>query len=113
MILDTVDGPPGEHLLEQFWHLAGLEDASRFCFSTPAEVTEGWRSRIFASKEPAPVLLVARRGPLPARLAAIVDFSESPTNAPVELSQEEDTISVVWRWLRVKFPNNEEPSYRM
>jgi hypothetical protein len=109
VVLDTVEGPPGEHWLEQFWHLAELEDGSRFCFSAPAEVTEGWRSRAFASKEPAPVLRVTHRGPLPAWLAAVVDFSESPTNAPVELTREGETISVAWHTVRVQFPNDGEP----
>src|SRR5207247_9089072 len=76
--LDTVEGPPADHSLEQFWHLGGMEDASRVSFNAPAELTEGWRSRALASKEPAPVLRVTRRGPLPAALAAMVDLSRSP-----------------------------------
>jgi hypothetical protein len=109
VVLDTVDGPPGEHWLEQFWHLAELDDASRFCFSEPAEVTEGWRSRVFASKESAPVLRVTRLGLLPAWLAAVIDFSESPTKAPVEWRREGETISVAWRGVRVQFSNDGEP----
>jgi hypothetical protein len=104
VVLDTVDGPPGEHWLEQFWHLAELDDAARFSFSQPAEVIEGWRSRAFASKEPAPVLCVTHRGPLPAWLAVVVDFSESPANAPVELCRDGETFSVNWRAVRVQFP---------
>ncbi len=39
VVLDTVEGPPGEHLLEQWWHLGAAEDAGRFSFSAPpAEV---------------------------------------------------------------------------
>jgi hypothetical protein len=104
VVLDTVEGPPGEHWLEQFWHLVGLEDVSRFSFSQPAEVTEGWRSRAFASKEPAPALRVTHRGPLPAWLAVIVDFSESPANAPVELTREGETFSIIWGAVRAQFP---------
>src|SRR5664279_1551020 len=29
LVLDTVDGPPGDHTLEQFWHLDAAEDAVR------------------------------------------------------------------------------------
>ncbi len=113
VVLETVDGPPGEHLIEQFWHLAESDDAARFGFSAPAEVIEGWRSRAFATKEPAPVLRVTRRGPLRCRLAAVVDFSESPTNAPIELRLEGETISVAitlaGRTVRVQFPDDREP----
>jgi hypothetical protein len=74
---------------------------------------EGWRSRAFATKEPAPVLRVTRREPLPCGLAAVVDFSESPTNAPIELRLERETISVAitlaGRTVRVQFPNDREP----
>jgi len=110
VVLDTVEGPTGEHCLEQFWRLAALEDISRFSFSEPAEVTEGWRSRAFGSKEPAPVLRVTHRGPLPACLAAVVDFSESPASSPVELTREGETFSVAGRRVRVQFPNDGEPS---
>ncbi|HMC60665.1 MAG TPA: alginate lyase family protein, partial [Candidatus Solibacter sp.] len=104
VVLDTVEGPAGEHCLEQFWHLAALEDVSRFGFSEPAEVTEGWRSRAFGSKESAPVLCVTHRGPLPACLAAVVDFSESPTSSTVELTREGETFSIAWGAVRVQFP---------
>lgn len=104
VVLDTVEGAAGEHRLEQFWHLAALEDVSRFSFSEPAEMTEGWRSRAFASKEPAPVMRVTHRGPVPAWLAAIVDFSESPTSSPVELTREGETFSITWGAVRARFP---------
>jgi hypothetical protein len=74
IVLDSVDGPPGEHTLEQFWHLGSLEDAARFSFSAPAASVEDWRSRAFASKEPASALCVTWRGPLPALLTAVVDL---------------------------------------
>jgi hypothetical protein len=74
IVLDSVDGPPGEHTLEQFWHLGLPEDAARFSFSAPAAHVEAWRSRAFASKEPAPALCVTWRGPLPALLVAVLDL---------------------------------------
>jgi hypothetical protein len=74
VITDTVEGPPGEHTVEQFWHLGSAEEAARFSFGAPAERIEGWRSRALASKEPAEVLQVTRRGALPMSLETVVDL---------------------------------------
>jgi hypothetical protein len=104
VVLDTVDGPAGEHTLEQFWHLAHRQDAERLSFSAPMETLEGWRSRCFGSKEPAPVLRVAYRGPLPAQVAAVLDLSGAPAQGPVELRMEAETTVVKWGAIRVCFP---------
>ncbi|HWB85403.1 MAG TPA: hypothetical protein VG675_14770 [Bryobacteraceae bacterium] len=78
-ILDEAGGPPGEHLVEQFWHLGDAPHAAaQLAFSKKPETVEGWRSRVFGSKEPASVLLVAHRGSLPAVLAAAVCFDSLP-----------------------------------
>jgi hypothetical protein len=105
IILDSVDGPPGEHTLEQFWHLGSCEDAARFSFSAPATPVEAWRSRAFASKEPAPALCVTWRGPLPAHLAAVLDLSGSPATGPMEIRREgEHRLILTWGAHRVTFP---------
>lgn len=80
LIRDTVDLPPGEHLVEQFWH-PGLPATpfSPTCYRIGpyAEITFrakgatvayeqghefGWRSRAYGVKEPAPVICVSMRG---------------------------------------------------
>jgi hypothetical protein len=94
VVLDTVDGPSGEHTLEQFWHLDSAEDAARFSFSAPAEVVDAWRSRAFCSREPATALCVTVRGPLPAHIAAVLDLSDLPANGPLEIRTEGDAILV-------------------
>jgi hypothetical protein len=73
VIADTVEGPPGEHTVEQFWHLGSVAEARRFRFSGEAEMMDGWRSRALASREKAPVLRVTVKGPLPVRLETVVD----------------------------------------
>ena len=62
IVLDTVDGPPGDHTLEQFWHLDSPEDAARFSFSAPVEVADAWRSRALGSRERARALCVKVQG---------------------------------------------------
>jgi hypothetical protein len=94
IVLDTVDGPPGDHTLEQFWHLDTPEDAARFSFSAPAEVVEARRSRALCSMEPATALCVTVRGPLPAHMAAVLDLSESPARGPLEVRTGGDAILV-------------------
>ena len=96
VIVDSIEGPPGEHTVEQFWHLAAGEDAARLSFSAPAEQTEGWRSRAFASREPAPVLCVRVRGELPVVLAAVLDLSDAPAIRPVTVREDQGACVVEW-----------------
>jgi hypothetical protein len=106
-VLDDVEGPPGEHGIEQFWHPDTPADAVRLSFATPAVTLEGWRSRAFASREAAPVLRVAYRGPLPAYFAAVLNLGEPLAAPPLECHREDDGIIVEWQGLppvRVCFP---------
>lgn len=70
VVTDHVDGPPGEHNVEQLWHLGSLEARARFRLAEGAELTESWRSSVFGEKHPAPLLRVRRRCRLPLRLEA-------------------------------------------
>jgi hypothetical protein len=107
IVLDTVeglaDGPAGDHLLEQFWHLGASEDAARLASTAPAETLAGWRSRALGLKEPAPVLRVVYRGPLPAQMAAVLDLSGDPAPGPIELRTEAGKTVVVWNGGSVEF----------
>jgi hypothetical protein len=103
VVLDSVDGPAGEHLLEQFWHPGAAADADRLAFSAPAERLSGWRSRAFGAREPAPVLRVSYRGPLPAQMAAVLDLSATPAPSDVKLVSEEGQSIVTWNGGSVEF----------
>jgi hypothetical protein len=89
VVVDEITGPPGEHLIEQFWHSGEsvTEDWSRrfrlgrlarLHLSHPGEATtggeNGWRSRAMGSKEPAAVIRVAVRGAFPMQLTAAIDL---------------------------------------
>jgi hypothetical protein len=79
-IVDELSGPPGEHTIEQFWHLGQpprqitAEDwqiGNAAVLSVAGGVCEvGWRSKSFGSKEESPVIVVRRRMTLPAKLEA-------------------------------------------
>ena len=79
-ILDELDGPPGEHLVEQFWHVGAVVQQTargewRIGHAADLSVEDGqreqaWRSRVFGSKEASWVVVVRRRIAFPASLRA-------------------------------------------
>ena len=79
-VVDDIEGPAGEHTLEQFWHPgetvtrtgSGFRIGSRNLLVLDGEglLENGWRSCVFGRREPAPVIHVLRRCPLPARFGA-------------------------------------------
>ena len=85
-VVDEIEGPAGDHLIEQFWH-PGLEvealpdggfrigPGAQLVVEATAECEEAWRSSVFGQKLPAPVVVVRRREALPLRISAVVDLS--------------------------------------
>ena len=94
VILDHVDGLAGEHLVEQFWHLASPEDAARLSFSAPPTVIGTWRSRALCSREPATALCVTLRGTMPILIAAVLDLSDNPASAAIQIHSEGEAVSI-------------------
>jgi hypothetical protein len=90
LVLDTIEGSPGDWLIEQFWHPAsagpcdegGLKigDDARLSWGegSEEEILEGgdygWRSRGFGQKESATVVRLSRMSALPVSFAAALDF---------------------------------------
>lgn len=90
LTLDEVEGPEGEHLVEQFWHLgAAAEKRLALAGGGAAGRTEGgghgWRSKVYGSKTPATVIRVERRGSLPVALAAAICLAAEPTGGALAL----------------------------
>jgi len=76
LIVDDLEGPPGVHLVEQFWHLGDAAARDLLHFPPSAEVSlvpDSWTSPVFGAKLPATVLRVHRTGSFPLRLAAWLD----------------------------------------
>ncbi|MBI3679631.1 MAG: alginate lyase family protein [Acidobacteria bacterium] len=103
LVLDELTGPLGEHDVEQFWHLGSLAAHPRIrCFPANAEPVQGgehgWRSPVFGSKEPAYVLLIQQRCPLPVCLAAAIDLDDAPApQADLSLVQEGNVLRLCWK----------------
>ena len=70
LIVDDIDGPPGEHEVEQLWHLGSLDARARLLLPEGDELVESWRSTVFGEKHSAPMVRVRRRCALPVRLEA-------------------------------------------
>jgi hypothetical protein len=102
LVLDQVEGPAGEHLVEQFWHAGDIPDTFDYlAFSRPAEFVPAWRSRVFGSKESAAARCVTYRGPLPVSLAAAVSFREPLEHLALDAHGETYTFRLRLRGGRV------------
>ena len=79
-ILDELEGPPGEHLIEQFWHVgADVQQVAPEVWRIgqvadlvveDGEHEQAWRSCVFGSKQASSVVVVRKRIALPATLCA-------------------------------------------
>ncbi len=49
-VIDEIDGPPGEHDVEQLWHLGSAEARDRLVLADGAECVDSWRSRTFGER---------------------------------------------------------------
>ncbi len=92
VVLDRLEGGPGDHRMEQFWHFgAEARQTSPHCFQIGAKALiafeasveprlfeggdYGWLSPALGLKLPAPVICVEQRAPLPASFATLIDLS--------------------------------------
>jgi hypothetical protein len=86
-ILDYVNGPPGQHHLEQFWHLADQRAHAHLHLGSMAEPLACQHSYVYGAKQPAQCLVVRRTTALPATFAAAICLA---TNASVQITEATD-----------------------
>lgn len=91
-VLDRVEGPPGEHLVEQFWHAGNEDTFSWMAFSHRPELIETWHSEVFGSKYAVPGRVVTYGGSLPIVLAAAVSFQTETENLTIEGQHDQLTL---------------------
>lgn len=97
LVLDRIEGPEGEHTIEQHWHPAS--DAARRRISLAGAVAhpvEGWRSLVFGSRESLPGLSQRAQGRFPVYLAAAIDCSASPSRRLLRLEPSADGWRLEW-----------------
>jgi len=73
VVTDELEGPPGEHLVEQFWHL-GSANAIPHLIVDGGVQREAWRSKGYGSRHLGPVVVVEKRTTLPCHLIATLEF---------------------------------------
>jgi len=92
LVIDEVEGPPGEHVVEQFWH-AGSEVTALpgNCYrigpravlvcepEVTAKLARGFRSPVHGTKVDAPVIVVARLTALPLTWRTVLDLTGNNT----------------------------------
>ena len=104
LVLDRVEGPEGDHLVEQFWHAATPEVLERMAFSHPAKPADSWRSVVYGSKEESWGRCAEYRGTLPVTMAAVVSFGELPEAVSIEGDEENPKLKVQLRGLIRVYP---------
>ncbi|MGI8962443.1 MAG: alginate lyase family protein [Bryobacteraceae bacterium] len=112
-ILDCIAGPPGDHELEQFWHLASSEVRNRVSLASPAEECETWHSPVFGEKRLAPSLIVRKIATLPAHFAAALilngigtfTITEQPHSALFEWSDGQNRRLFEFAWPAAIYAN--------
>jgi Heparinase II/III-like protein/Heparinase II/III N-terminus len=87
LIVDDVSGPPGQHTIEQFWHLDSSEDVKRITVEGATDLTESWRSDVFGARRPSVTLVVRRECALPIRWAAAIHLGNCPSPVSIERSE--------------------------
>ena len=77
VVFDDIDGPSGEHDIEQLWHLGSSSVRERLTVAGEAELVNSFRSICFGQKRSSTMLRVYRRTRLPLRLETRIDLSPS------------------------------------
>ena len=96
-VIDEVEGPPGEHQIEQFWHtgerLERLDESSfrigsravlRLGEGSQIATESGWRSRAYGRQEASGVVIARRQARLPMRMVVTLFFGDEAERVAVE-----------------------------
>jgi len=87
-VVDEITGPPGEHIVEQFWHLGSARDRERITLSGSAELIDSWRSPGFGAKCPASALVVRQKSAFPLVLSAAVQLGNERSSIELRSAPE-------------------------
>jgi hypothetical protein len=88
LILDEVEGPPGEHSCEQIWQLSPSASKASLSFSAPAVTIPSEYSPAYGEKCRGESLVVTRRGQFPILIAMLLDRTGRSRLAGQELIEE-------------------------
>ena len=79
LVLDEIEGPPGEHTCQQTWQLGPAADRVRFVFSAPAAREASQRSHAYGQKEPNTAFVAKATGTLPLEMFMMLHTNAEAT----------------------------------
>lgn len=77
LVVDDIEGPPGEHICEQIWHLGPAAAKVNLDFSAPAITSKSKFSPVYGTQFPGAVITAGFTGRLPTRLAMLLQTGEA------------------------------------
>jgi hypothetical protein len=93
LVLDDVEGPPGEHLCEQIWQLGPAATKVKMEFSTPAAAAKSKFSPAYGAKCPGTAMIASVTGQLPIRMAMLLETVGAPGIGVEEAVRRYDRLS--------------------
>lgn len=84
LVADDIEGPPGEHICEQIWHLGPAACKTKLGFSAPSAVSKSKFSPVYGTQCPGTVITALVSGLLPVRLAMLLETGEAP---PIDIEE--------------------------
>jgi hypothetical protein len=106
LILDELDGPPGEHTCEQVWQLGSGARKVSLSFSAPAVKRPSKYSPAFGKKCPGESVIVELEGQFPMRVAMLLDGA-----GEMPFSRERITVDEANRILEDRGSNKETSQF--
>jgi len=78
IVIDDIEGPPGEHVCEQIWQLGPAASKVKLDFSAPVTTAKSSFSPAYGQKCPGTAMIASVTGPLPARIVMLLETGQSP-----------------------------------
>lgn len=105
IVLDDVEGPEGEHAIEQFWNSG---DRTALLTSHRRSEEKAWRSTVYGSREEVTRAAVRLRSRLPVRLATAILFEDG---GAARLETDGATVRVAG--IVATFREDDAPTWRL
>jgi hypothetical protein len=78
VVIDDIEGPPGEHVCEQIWQLGPAAGKVKLDFSAPVTTSKSNFSPAYGKKCNGTAMIASVTGPLPIRIVMLLEIGQSP-----------------------------------
>jgi hypothetical protein len=76
LVIDDIEGPPGEHVCEQIWQLGPAAAQVKMHFSAPTAAVKSRLSPVYGVACPGSAMIATMTGRLPARMTMLMETGE-------------------------------------